>query len=132
MKIHKQARRNGKALFQSCLVKERLDEERVRAAVREVLEQKPRGYLAFLGHFLRLVKLETQLRTATVESSVTLSSGLQARIREKLERLYGEGLAVGFSENAALIGGLRVQVGSDVYDGSLRSRLNHLAAAFAG
>ena len=35
-----------------------------------------------------------------------------------------------FSENAALIGGIRVQVGSDVFDGSVRSRLNSLADSF--
>jgi F0F1-type ATP synthase delta subunit len=29
-----------------------------------------------------------------------------------------------------LIGGLRVQVGSDVYDGSIRARLSELSEAF--
>jgi F0F1-type ATP synthase delta subunit len=36
-------------------------------------------------------------------------------------------LNITFSQNAALIGGLRVKVGSDVYDGSVQARLNGLA-----
>ena len=131
MKNSKQARRSGKALFRSCLVEDRLDEARVRAVVRKVLEQKPRGCFAVLSYFLRLVKAETQRRTAVVESTTVLLSDLRIQISEKLERIYSAGLAVEFLENAALLGGLRVQVGSDVYDGSLRSRLNQLASAFA-
>lgn len=131
MKINKQARRDGKTLFRGCFVDERLDESRVRAAVTAVLEKKPRGYLAVLHHFSRLVKLEVQRRTAVVESSVALAPDLQQRIQARLGAMYGEGLTISFSENAGLIGGLRVQVGSDVYDGSVRSRLNGLANAFA-
>lgn len=131
MKNSKQARRNGKALFRSCFAEDRLDEVRVRAVVRKVLEQKPRGCFAVLSYFLRLVKAETQRRTAVVESTTVLSSDLRIQISDKLERIYGNGLSFEFLENAALMGGLRVQVGSDVYDGSIRSRLNQLAAAFA-
>lgn len=130
MKINKQARRDGKSLFRSCLQNDQLDETRVRAAVTAVLEQKPRGYLGVLHHFTRLVKLEVQRRTAVVESSVALAPDLQAQISERLSSVYGEGLSITFSENASLIGGIRVQVGSDVFDGSVRSRLNSLADTF--
>ena len=131
MKINKQARRDGKSLFRSCLQNDQLDETRVRAAVTAVLEQKPRGYLAVLHHFTRLVKLEIHRRTAVVESPVALTSLLQAQISDRLTVVYGPGLSITFSENATLIGGIRVQVGSDVFDGSIRSRLNGLAGSFS-
>ena len=35
-----------------------------------------------------------------------------------------------FDQNPALIGGLRVKVGSDVYDGSIQARLKALAESF--
>ena len=130
MKINKQARRDGKSLFRSCLQNDQLDETRVRAAVTAVLEQKPRGYLSVLHHFTRLVKLEVQRRTALVESSVALDPNLQAQITERLSLVYGQGLSITFAENTSLIGGIRVQVGSDVFDGSVRSRLNGLADTF--
>jgi len=47
-----------------------------------------------------------------------------------LELRYGKGLQFSFSQNPALIGGTRVQVGSDVYDGSVRARLNELDESF--
>jgi len=130
MKINKQARRDGKSLFRTCLQNDQLDETRVRATVTAVLERKPRGYLGVLHHFTRLVKLEIQRRSALVESAITLGPDVQAQISERLASVYGPGLSMTFSENAALIGGIRVQVGSDVFDGSVRSRLNSLADSF--
>jgi F-type H+-transporting ATPase subunit delta len=37
---------------------------------------------------------------------------------------------ISFGQNPALIGGLRVKVGSDVYDGSVRAKLERLAESF--
>src|SRR6516165_6020881 len=118
MKISKQARREGKELFRSCLVNGVLDENRVRQAVRRVLEVKPRGYLGLLAHFERLVKLDLARRTAKVEGAVPLPEDLRARVEAGLVRIYGPGLQISFGQNPALLGGLRIQVGSDVYDGS--------------
>lgn len=131
MKVNKQARRGGKDLFRCCFQNGQLDESRVRATVSAVLEKKPRGYLAILHHFTRLVKFEVQRRSAVVESAVSLTPALQAQISERLSLSYGAGLSIRFSENPALIGGLRVKVGSDVFDGSVRARLNGLSASFA-
>ena len=130
MKISKQARREGKELFRSCLVNGVLDENRVRQAVRRVLEVKPRGYLGLLAHFERLVKLDLARRTAKVEGAVPLPEDLRARVEAGLVRIYGPGLQISFGQNPALLGGLRIQVGSDVYDGSVRARLAALNEAF--
>lgn len=131
MKIGKRARREGKALFRSCLRNDRLDEKRARAAVLAVLKKKPRGYLPLLHHFSRLVALEIQRCSASVESAMPLESKVRDQIQGQLKMRYGEGLILDFSENPALLGGLRIQVGCDVYDGSVRSRLGRLAASFA-
>ncbi len=130
MKISKQARRDGKALFNLCKTGEGLDEQRVRETVRVVIAKKPRGYLAILSHFQRLLKLELDRRTAHVESATPLSAALQQSVQANLATRYGAGLTVNFAVKPALIGGLRVQVGSDVYDGSVSARLAALAADF--
>ena len=130
MKISKQARRGAKELFRSCLVDGVLDENRARQIVAKVVESKPRGYVAILSHFQRLVKLEIERRTARIESAQPLSPGIESDVRERLERIYGRGLNVSFGVNPALIGGLRIKVGSDVYDGSVQSRLNALQESF--
>ena len=129
MKISKQARRDGKALFNICRANGVLDENRVRQAVSSVITQKPRGYLATLSHFQRLVKLDIERRTARVESAAPLPDELATSVKSELAWRYGQNLNVSFVVNKDLIGGLRVKVGSDVYDGSIRARLNELAEA---
>ena len=130
MKISKQSRREAKQLFKSCIVNGLLDEDRGRQAIQQLLEFKPRGYVAILSHFERLVKLDTERRTARVESAVPLAPEMQSRVQAGLASHYGRGLTVSFTQNPALIGGLRIKVGSDVYDGSVQARLSALQESF--
>ena len=130
MKITKQARRDAKQLFHTCKVGGLLDETRVRKVVGAVIAQKPRGYVGILTHFERLVKLDLDRRAARVESAVPVSEALQQSVKANLALRYGPGLDVSFAVNPALIGGLRVKVGSDVFDGSVKARLSELEASF--
>ena len=130
MKISKQARRDAKQLFNVCKVSGVLDENRVRQSVSAVIEKKPRGFVAILSHFQRLVKLDIERRSARVESPAAASESLQASVKANLARRYGQGLNVTFAVNTSLIGGLRVQVGSDVFDGSVKARLADLESSF--
>ena len=130
MKISKQARRDAKQLFRSCRVDGVLDEPKVRATVQAVIARKPRGYNGILSHFHRLVKLEIDRRAASVESAVALTPAQQTAIQQNLANRYGAGLNIVFGQNPGLIGGLRIKVGSDVYDGSIQARLNALAESF--
>jgi len=130
VKTSKQARRDAKQLFTTCRTAGVLDEARVRSAVAAVIAQKPRGYVAILHHFQRLVKLDIARRTATVESATPLAPDAQARLTASLVTRHGAGLSTHFAANPALIGGLRIKVGSDVYDGSIRGRLDALADSF--
>jgi F-type H+-transporting ATPase subunit delta len=129
MKISKQAQRAARQLFRSCLVNARLDEGRVRQTVTLLAEKKPRGYVAILSRLHRLVKLELEQHTASVESAVALPADLQAQVAQRLKGIYGE-LNLSFAQNPALIGGLRIQVGSDLYDGSVKTRLEKLQQSF--
>lgn len=130
MKVSKQARRDAKHLFRATLVEGRLDESRARGAVQQLVEQKPRGYKGILNHLHRLLRLEVARRSARVESAVPLTPVFQADIQGRLSRVYGAGLDFQFVHNPALIGGLRVKVGSDVVDGSVLARLNELKQNF--
>src|SRR5438270_13557063 len=103
MKISKQARREVKELYRSSFVNGVLDENRVRQVVSKVAEFKPRGYVAILSHFHRLVKLELERRTARVESAVALSPDAQSDVKNKLIGIYGQGLNISFAQNPALL-----------------------------
>ncbi len=129
MKITKQARRDAKQLFRSCVVNGVLDEAKAKQVVAQLIALKPRGFEAILSHFQRLVKLDIERRTAVVESAAPVSPELQASVTSQLAKLYGNGLSISFAQNPSLIGGLRIKVGSDVYDGSVKARLAALEAS---
>lgn len=130
MKASRQATHQATQLFRVCLVKGLLEAERVREVVKQFGAAKPRGYLATLDVFRRLVKLECARHTAKIESARPLPAELQANVLKALESAYGSGLSASFAENPALLGGMRIQVGSDVYDGSVRARLAALERSF--
>jgi F-type H+-transporting ATPase subunit delta len=130
MRSSKQLRRDARQLFRLCLADGVLDDGRVRLVVKRVVEEKRRGYLDLLSSFQRLVKLDRESHSAQVESAEPLSANLQDRLSADLHATYGAAINVSFSQNPGLIGGIRVKVGSDVYDGSVRHGLLLIAKSF--
>jgi len=123
MRANRRSRRAARALYRLCTVGGALDETRARTAARHLAGSRRRGALALLSAFQRLVRLDRDRRTAVVESAAALGERLRVELRKDLARVYGRDLDTTFADNAALIGGIRIRVGSDVYDGSVRARL---------
>ena len=130
VKISKQAQREARQLFHSCQVNGLLDENRVRQTVALLSTQKPRGYVGILSRLHRLVKMDLEQHAARVESASPLTADLQTNVTGEIKRKYGAGVSISFAQNPALIGGLRIQVGSDLYDGSVKMRLQKLEESF--
>ena len=128
MKIPKDAKRDARRLFYTCFAEGRFDEAKARATVEAVARQKPRHCLAILSVFQRLVRLEIARNTAQIESATELANDQQGAIQERLQQHYRRPLATSFRVNPALIGGARITVGSDVWDGSVANRLETLKA----
>jgi len=130
MKTSRQIKREARRLFRLCLVNGILDERRAQQVVRAVIAAKRRGGYALLANFLRWVKIDRLRHTATVESAGDLSAELRASIVVGLLKVYGPGVNASFSQNPALIGGMRIRVASDLYDGSIRARLAAIERQF--
>ena len=130
MKISKQARREARQIFRSCVINGALDPDRARQVVPLVAARKPRGYMGLLTQFEKLVKLDAARHLARIESAEPLSPEYQAQVQTDLRRVYGEGLEVVFTSKPELLGGMRAQVGGDVYDGSILARLTALRESF--
>lgn len=130
MKTLKQIKREAKHLYRLCYTNGSLDEARVRQVVSTILTLRRRRYLALATEFERLVKLERLQHLAQVESAAPLPPDLKESVQMSLNQLYGPGLTTSFSESPVLIGGMRVKVGSDVYDGSIKAGLAALEKAF--
>ena len=128
MKVTRRTRRSARQLFRLCLVDGRLDEGRVRQVARRIGESKRRGAIAVLSDLQRMVRLDRDQHMASVESATSLADDAREDVRAGLARIYGPGLETTFAENQGLIGGMRIRVGSDVYDGSVRAKLAAIEA----
>ena len=132
MKITKDANRAARQLLRACVdASGRLHGSRVKTVIKKLAETKPRNYLSIAVAFERLVRLEVQKRRATIESAAVLSSELRDQLRADLQKKFGEDLELDFNINPELLGGLRVQVGSQVWDGSVRAKLETLRSRLA-
>ena len=130
MKISKLEQREARQLYRLCQANGLLNENRVRQTVSLLVSKKPRGYVGILSRLHRLVKLDLEQHAASVESATPLAADLQAEVAARMKTIYGAGLDISFRQNPALIGGLRIQVGSDLYDGSVKTRLEQLEQSF--
>jgi F-type H+-transporting ATPase subunit delta len=128
MKSSRRTRRAARQLYRACLVDGALEESRARLVAERLSASGRRGALPILSNFQRLVRLDRGRHTALVESATPLGPGVRAQVEQGLAHLYGADLQTAFAENPALIGGIRIKVGSDVYDGSVRARLAALEA----
>lgn len=131
MKANRRTRRDARKLFRLCQENGRLNASRVREVTRWIIERKFRRYMELLWCLHRLVKIECDRHTAEIASATPLQEDVRKRITAELEQLYGAGIETRFTENPELIGGLRVAVGSDVYDDSVRYRLAKLQETFS-
>ena len=128
MQANRKVKRAARQLFRRCLVNGVLDEGRARQVAQSIAASRRRGALAILSDFQRLVRLDSDRHTALVESATPLVPDMREGIQAGLTRVYGPGVEATFAENPALIGGMRIKVGSDVYDDSVRARLAALQA----
>ena len=130
MKPKMKVRREARQLYRLCLSDGVLDASRARWVGTRLAASRRRGAVAILSAFQRLVRLDHDRHTAVVESATELAGSLREGLHADLLRVYGPGLAATFQENPSLIGGMRIKVGSDVYDDSVRARLTALEQRF--
>jgi F-type H+-transporting ATPase subunit delta len=130
MKISKTAAAAARRLFGLCQTGDRFDETKLRKVIASLVETTPRDYKAILFALQRLTRLELERREVTVESAVALDESTRQRVASGLAGQYGPDLVVQYKTTPELLGGLRIRVGNDVFDGSVQGRLERLANAF--
>ena len=116
----------AKELLRASYLDGRLDRDRVSSLVKLLIEKKPRNYIKGLEAYKRLLRLEVDKRSATIETATELAAEAGEQIVANLKRKYGGDLAAKFVVNPELLGGMRIRVGSDVWDSSVRNRLHRL------
>ena len=127
MKTNKEIRRLSREMLRVSFTDGQLDRGKVASLVQSLIEKKPRHCIDILQNYKRLLRLEIEKRHATIESAVELSPEVREQIVSNLKRKYGTDLTIKFVVNPQLIGGMRVRLGSNVWDGSVQNRLQRLA-----
>ena len=129
MKIPKEARKVSRELFKASFKDGALDLDRIRFVSRRLGETKPRHYLSILQNFTRLIRLELASRHAYIESATDLEPSVREQLERELRAKHGQDLTVEFKTVPALLGGLRIKIGNNVFDSSVRERLHRLEIA---
>jgi F-type H+-transporting ATPase subunit delta len=130
MHTSRQVRRDAVRLWRLCLVHGRADPGRLRDVVERLIERHHAGALPTLEHLRKLLRLDATRCSAWVETATALGERQRADIDAALTRRYGDRLSTTFMLNPSLIGGIRITAGSDVYDGSVRARLDAVERSF--
>jgi F-type H+-transporting ATPase subunit delta len=126
MKLNKEIRQLSRKMLQASFTDGQLDPGRIGSLVDSVIAQKPRNYIDVLKNYKRLLRLEVEKRHATVETASEVDPAIRSEIEDNLKTKYGNDLAAEFQVDPQLLGGMRIRVGSDVWDGSVRNRLQRL------
>ena len=126
MKINKEIRRLSREMLRASFTDGQLDPGRIASLVDSLIARKPRNYIGVLKNYRRLLRIEVEKRRARIETASEVDRETASRLVTNLKKKYGGDLTTEFVVNPQLLGGMRIRVGSDVWDGSVRNRLERL------
>jgi F-type H+-transporting ATPase subunit delta len=126
MKLNKEIRQLSRKMLQASFTDGQLDSGRITSLVDSLVTQKPRNYVDVLKNYRRLLRLELEKRRAIIETASDVDPRIRSQIEANLKSKYGHDLSTEFHVDPQLLGGMRIRVGSDVWDGSVRNRLERL------
>ena len=126
MKINKEIRQLSREMLRASFTDGQLDRGKIGSLVQSLIARKPRHCIDILQNYKRLLRLELEKRHAIIESATDLSSHASSKVASRLKQKYGDDLTTELVVDPTLLGGMRVRVGSDVWDGTVRNRLNLL------
>jgi len=126
MKINKEIRRLSREMLRASFTDGQLDPGRIASLVDSLIARKPRNYIGVLKNYRRLLRIEVEKRRARIETASEVDRETGSRLVANLKKKYGNDLTTEFIVNPQLLGGMRIRVGSDVWDGTVRNRLERL------
>jgi F-type H+-transporting ATPase subunit delta len=126
MRINKEIRRLSREMLRASFTDGQLNSGRIAAFVDSLIARKPRNYIHVLKNYRRLLRLEVEKRRARIETASEVDREATSKVIENLKKKYGNDLTTEFVVDPQLLGGMRIRVGSDVWDGTVRNRLEQL------
>ncbi|GGQ58578.1 F0F1 ATP synthase subunit delta [Streptomyces althioticus] len=102
-----------------------------RLVTRLVTAPRGRSLETGLESLSKLAADRRDRMVAVVTSAVPLSDGQKQRLGDALAKLYGRRMHLNLDVDPAVVGGIRVQVGDEVINGSLADRLEDASRRLA-
>ena len=125
----KQTQQLARQFFNLSLVDGVLSADRVAGVLAYIEKHRPPQTVAVLRAYRRLVAAEVARGQAVIEHAGAAAESVQAAIVAAMSRRYGRPISGVTRRNDALIAGLRVRVGDDVYESSVAGQLSALGSA---
>ena len=126
MKINEEIRRLSREMLRASFTDGQLDPGRIASLVDSLIARKPRHSVEILQNYRRLLRLELEKRRARIETASEVDPETRSKLIADLKQKYGNDLTTEFVVNPQLLGGMRIRVGSDVWDGTVCNRLERL------
>jgi F-type H+-transporting ATPase subunit delta len=89
---------------------------------------RPRAIGAMVEHFRALVRRDRGVALAEVRTAIELEAAQRDAVMERLHELTGDQIEITEVVDESLIGGITVRIGDQLYDASVRNRLERLRA----
>ena len=129
MAATKQTKLLAKQLFKLSVINGEVSAERVQGVLGWIEKHQPRQSLALLQQYHRLVSNEVAKSRAVVEHAGAVNGTTLASIEAAMTKKYSRKVTAVAKPNPELLAGLRVRVGSDVYESSVAGQLATLSAS---
>ncbi len=127
MRASKKSQQFARQLFRLSLADGQVSAERVSAVLAHLAHQPPRQPLAVLRHYQRLITTQLARNSALVEHGGAIDDGLLRSLEAAFTRKYQRPIAASARPNPALLAGLRIRIGDDLYESSIAGQLAALA-----
>lgn len=91
-----------------------------------------RGFEAGIAALVDRAAAKRDQRVAYITVAAPLSQEQENRLIERLSGMYGQPVSAQVTVDPGIVGGIRVQIGHDLYDGTVARRLTEVRKALAG
>jgi F-type H+-transporting ATPase subunit delta len=127
MAANKQTKLLAKQLFKLSVVNGAVSPEQVAGVLGWIEKHQPRQSLALLKAYHHRIQIELAKSQAVVEHAGPVSDATLKQIESAMSKKYARPIAASAKPAPQLLAGLRVRVGSDVYESTVAGQLSSLS-----
>jgi F-type H+-transporting ATPase subunit delta len=119
----------AKVALVEALLEGKASPEAILLVLQAAISSRGRRFGRVLESYLAIAAIRREQLTATVTAAFSLDDAQSERLAQALSRIYGRTVQINVVLDPTVVGGLRVQVGDEVVDGTILRRLQEAERA---